>query len=211
MSPLILVGGGFLLLCLGMGLGYLFAHSAKKREASKANDIQIELDDYRQRVTEHFAETAEHFESIGQQYRSLYKHMASGANGLCDTTKSAALLGFAASDPSVIDNDAADAAVVPPEKIRDYALEDEDETTAATAELDTAVSVGDEELPSETEEIKDGDVQSELAAETGALLDRDDSAQLSGENDPVAMTTGEEVAVEKGANADDVPTERIVH
>ncbi len=211
MSPLILVGGGFLLFCLGIGLGYLFAHSAKKREASKANDIQNELDDYRQRVTEHFAETAEHFESIGRQYRSLYKHMASGANGLCDTTKSAALLGFAASDPAVIDNDIAEDVVVAPEEIRDYAPENEAETTASTAEQDAVLSVDNGESPSLTDEVAGEDVQSELAAETGAMLDQDDSAQLSVADASIESTTSDEVAVDKVADTDGLQSERIVH
>jgi uncharacterized membrane-anchored protein YhcB (DUF1043 family) len=88
MSPIILVGAGILLFGLGLGLGYWFAHSQRKREATRASDIQNELDDYRRHVTEHFGETAQHFQTLGQQYQSLYKHMAQGADALCDALRS---------------------------------------------------------------------------------------------------------------------------
>jgi len=148
MSLIILVGAGISLLGLGLGLGYWFAHSQRKREATRANDVQNELDNYRRHVTEHFGETAQHFQELGQQYQSLYKHMAQGAGALCDSTQSDTLLGFAAGNaPAIVaSNDQADN---PPEVIRDYAEEVEppqvkpDVETATPSELLEDSSVPD--------------------------------------------------------------------
>ena len=120
MSPIILVGAGILLLGLGLGLGYWFAHSQHKREATRANDVRNELDNYRRHVTEHFGETAQHFQLLGQQYQSLYKHMAQGADTLCDPAQSDTLLGFAAGNaPAIMASN--DQPENPPEVIRDCA------------------------------------------------------------------------------------------
>ena len=163
MSPIILVGAGISLLGLGLGLGYWFAHSQRKRDATRANDVQNELDNYRRQVTEHFGETAQHFQELGQQYQSLYKHMAEGAGALCDPAQSDALLGFAAGNapaimasdgqrenpPEVIRDFAVEEEIEPPEVIRDYAEEVEPPQVkpgvevAAPAELSEDSSVPD--------------------------------------------------------------------
>ncbi len=36
-------------------------------------------------MTEHFGQTAAHFQAIGKQYRELYEHMATGAQSLCES------------------------------------------------------------------------------------------------------------------------------
>ena len=138
MSPIILGGAGILLFGLGTGLGYWFAHSQRKREATRVSDIQNELDDYRRHVTEHFGETAQHFQVLGQQYQSLYQHMAQGADALCDAAQSDALLGFAAGNAPVITASTADEPEKQPEVIRDYATAEEIEPPQVEAEVETA-------------------------------------------------------------------------
>ena len=138
MSPIILVGAGILLFGLGLGLGFWFAHSQRKREATKATDIQNELDDYRRHVTEHFSETTQHFQAIGQQYQSLYKHMAQGADALCDPAQSDALLGFAAGNAAAITASTTDETETPPEVIRDYAIEEEIESPKVEPEVEAS-------------------------------------------------------------------------
>ena len=144
MNPIIIVGAGMLLFGLGLGLGYWFAHSQGKREANRVSDIQKELDDYRRHVSEHFGETAKHFQTIGKQYQSLYKHMAQGADALCDPAQSDALLGFAAGDAAAITARPADIAEDPPVVIRDYAPEDEDEDESPIAEPEVELSTTSE-------------------------------------------------------------------
>lgn len=153
MTPITLIGAGVLLFGLGLGLGYLLSHSLRKREATKACDIQNELDEYRRNVTEHFSETAEHFQALGQQYRSLYKHMAHGAEALCDPAQTDAMLEFPAGD-SVALAASVDEREDVPEPIRDYAPAEVDEPVeAATAE--------EPETPKTPVEIKAADETAE--------------------------------------------------
>ena len=135
MSPIILVGAGVLLFGLGLGLGYWLSYSLRKREATKASDIQNELDDYRRQVTDHFSETAQHFQALGQQYQSLYKHMAVGAEALCDPAQPDAMLEFPAGDIAALAANVDDQ-VDMPAAIRDYAPAEGDEPgpVAATVE-----------------------------------------------------------------------------
>lgn len=69
---------------IGAGLGFTYADRRARAAAKKSQDIQQRFDDYRQQVTKHFGRTAEHFQAIGEQYRELYEHMASGADTLFD-------------------------------------------------------------------------------------------------------------------------------
>lgn len=79
-----IIAGGVGLLLIGLGLGFWAAQLRSGKQVAKVADVQRQFDDYRQGVTEHFGRTAEHFQSIGQQYRELYEHMASGADTLFD-------------------------------------------------------------------------------------------------------------------------------
>ena len=160
MSPIILVGAGILLLGLGLGLGYWFAHSQGKREATRASDIQNELDDYRRNVTEHFGETAQHFQTLGQQYQSLYKHMVQGADALCDPAQSVDLLGFAAGNAAAIPASTTDKPENPPEVIRDYATEEEIQSPKLESEAESSNTSESLEISS----VPD-DVTAEPAAE----------------------------------------------
>lgn len=83
-ETVILIAAGAGLLILGLGLGYWAAQLRSSKQVAKAADVQKQFDDYRKNVTEHFGRTAEHFQAIGQQYRDLYEHMASGADTLID-------------------------------------------------------------------------------------------------------------------------------
>ena len=147
MSPIILVGAGILLFGLGLGLGYWFSHM---REATKTGDIQNELDEYRRHVTEHFSETAQHFQALGEQYRSLYKHMAQGAGALCDPAQTDAMLEFPAADTAAL-TAGSDAEEDAPEPIRDYAPEEEAEP------VEVEVTAEEPESPETVEEISTTD------------------------------------------------------
>lgn len=81
---LYLITGGVAIFFIGLGIGLWTAQLRSGKQAAKAADVQRQFDDYRQSVIEHFGRTAEHFQAIGQQYRELYEHMASGADTLID-------------------------------------------------------------------------------------------------------------------------------
>ena len=74
-----LIAGGAGLLLIGLGLGFWAARFRNGKQVAKAADVQKQFDDYRKSVTAHFGRTAEHFQAIGEPYRELYEHMASGA------------------------------------------------------------------------------------------------------------------------------------
>ena len=168
MSPIILVGAGILLFALGLGLGYWFAHSQRKGETTRASDIQNELDDYRQHVTEHFGETAQHFQTLGQQYQSLYKHMAQGAGTLCDPAQSDALLGFAAVSAAAITASTVDDPEEPPVVIRDYAPAEEIESQKVEPEVkasDTPESPEDSSVPEDITDEPSADTPTPIETE----------------------------------------------
>lgn len=62
-------------------LGELEAELETTREAR--GQLQEELDGYRGRVADHFAETSERLRDLTLQYRSVYDHLAEGAGELC--------------------------------------------------------------------------------------------------------------------------------
>lgn len=89
---LVMILGGLVLAGAGAGIGYWFGAGGRQR--GKAEAIQKEFDDYRGRVGSHFSQTAQHFQTIGREYRALYELMASGAEALCDTRSSEGRLSF---------------------------------------------------------------------------------------------------------------------
>lgn len=161
MSPIFLVGAGIVLLGVGLGLGYWLAHSQRMREANRASSVQKELDDYRREVGGHFNDTAQHFQAIGQQIQALYKHMAEGAESLCDRSESDPMLSFVAGSVPEI---TASEQEVAPEVVRDYAPEEEVESTSVEVE---AVNAADpEEEVTVAVESADEAVEDDVAAES---------------------------------------------
>lgn len=66
--------------------GYAFAQASQRRAGGgkSAQELHRELGDYKENVTEHFQTTATLLQEMTEQYRSVYEHMASGAENLCD-------------------------------------------------------------------------------------------------------------------------------
>lgn len=139
MSPIVLIGIGAFILAAGLGLGYWFGHAMRMREAAKVSDIAAELKNYRSDVTEHFTQTAAHFQSIGEQYQALYEHMAMGAQALCDAPQPGRALPFSpdalAAPPNDYGNDdlkvVDNTEVTPPPAADTAAGSDVDEAPAA--------------------------------------------------------------------------------
>ncbi len=97
-ETVLIIAGGAGLLLIGLGLGFWAAQLRSGKQAAKAADVQEQFDDYRRNVTEHFGRTAEHFQAIGEQYRELYEHMASGADTLLDPQTMEEKLSFVPKD-----------------------------------------------------------------------------------------------------------------
>ena len=72
-------------------IGGFFIARGSDSERRKAADLQEQLDlvntelgDYRNRVTSHFARTAELVDALAANSREIYKHLARGSENLCD-------------------------------------------------------------------------------------------------------------------------------
>ena len=173
-QPVLLAAGGVLLLILGVALGYFVAAIRHSKTQARTDAVKAEFDAYRENVTGHFRETAVQFQALGEQYRSLYRHMADGAQALCETPATEDAIGFSPfpeltkageaeaethpDGPAPLRSQPADTDVRP----RDYA-ESDDGPGAAEPVLVTATEEAAEpaaELPS----------QSETAPERGSAI-----------------------------------------
>lgn len=80
---------GILSLLIGIALGWIITYTLVARHG-RTHQLQLELDrlkenfrDYRDQVTHHFMRTSELVQEMTQSYRSVYEHLASGAQHLC--------------------------------------------------------------------------------------------------------------------------------
>ncbi|MDA0824237.1 MAG: DUF1043 family protein [Proteobacteria bacterium] len=84
-----------LLLIMGVACavgGYAIAQ-ARQRQAGDgklAAELKSELSEYKENVAAHFQTTASLLHDMTEQYRSVYEHMASGAQNLCDAEQATA-------------------------------------------------------------------------------------------------------------------------
>jgi uncharacterized membrane-anchored protein YhcB (DUF1043 family) len=83
----------YILIAVVVGVvgGFFIARSGDNNRR-KANDLQeqlnaatTELDDYRERVSRHFARTAELVDALAANSREIYNHLAEGSERLCDS------------------------------------------------------------------------------------------------------------------------------
>ena len=101
---------GLLSFLLGTVIGCIVTYSVVARN-NRTRQLQIELNDltddfrdYRDQVTHHFMRTSELVQEMTHSYRSVYEHLASGAQNLCGDNEAAALRNTAA-DTAAIDSD----------------------------------------------------------------------------------------------------------
>jgi len=69
------------------GGGYVVAVVAQRRAGNgkTAAELKTEISEYKESVSDHFQTTAGLLHDMTEQYRSVYEHMAAGAQQLCDT------------------------------------------------------------------------------------------------------------------------------
>jgi uncharacterized membrane-anchored protein YhcB (DUF1043 family) len=86
-SPLWVIG--ILAFLIGIVLGGMITYSLVSRNG-RTRQLQLELNqlkdnfqDYRDQVTHHFMRTSELVQEMTHSYRSVYEHLASGAQRLC--------------------------------------------------------------------------------------------------------------------------------
>lgn len=95
---------GILSFLLGGGVGCIIAYLVFARNR-RTQHLQMELSqmterftDYRDQVTQHFMRTSELVQEMTHSYRSVYEHLASGAQHLCGEQPEAPSLGHRGSE-----------------------------------------------------------------------------------------------------------------
>ena len=88
---------GLLSFLLGTVIGCILTYTIVARN-NRTHQLQMELNEltddfrgYRDQVTLHFMRTSELVQEMTQSYRSVYEHLASGAQHLCGDDEAAAL------------------------------------------------------------------------------------------------------------------------
>ena len=73
----------------GTGLGYWLAQlSQRKNNSGKSvRELRAEQEQFRDQVTEHFAETAQLVNQLTDSYKAVFDHLSTGARQLTDSEK----------------------------------------------------------------------------------------------------------------------------
>lgn len=76
---------GVVALLIGALIGYLLGRSGgNSGEQEQLDEAKQELEDYKNKVANHFEETADLVNKMTESYRGVYKHLATSAQTLCD-------------------------------------------------------------------------------------------------------------------------------
>ena len=125
MNAILLASAGVVILLVGGGVGYWVGRTGIGGSKARVEKAEAELEEYKRSVSEHFGQTAAHFQAIGKQYRDLYEHMANGAQVLCESDEAGKQLLFApGADAPSTDVEGASAETVAEAEVRppiDYA------------------------------------------------------------------------------------------
>ncbi len=81
----------------GTGFTYLMTVNTRRRTIElqeKLNQLQQELDIYRDQVGQHFRKTSELVQAMTDSYRNVYEHLAKGSEVLCQDPVSTPRLDF---------------------------------------------------------------------------------------------------------------------
>ena len=162
MNAILFASAGVIILLIGGGVGFWIGRSGVGGGRARVAKAEAELEEYKRNVTEHFGQTAAHFQTIGKQYRELYEHMSSGAQTLCEPDDAGKRLLFApGADPALADVETPVAEVV---------AEVEDRAPLDFAESPVEAQPADEqesEIAVEAE-VAEADVAEETAPEAAA-------------------------------------------
>ena len=210
MNEITMVAAAVLLLLAGAGIGFLLGRKGRSDATSKLEETRAEFDDYRKDVTRHFDQTAQQFQTIGQQYRELYEHMAKGAETFCIPTEPGSALPFSAQTRLPTDVEETETVidetpeVVAEEQPKDHVVEEPlveeqlgEETVEAEAVAEEEPAMEAEGADTESAEAADSTEETELTAESS-----DESDGEAKEAEP-----GVEAAPEKKPDE----SERIYH
>ena len=175
---IILVAG----ILAGAGLGFWLGKIGRRDDVERIAEVETELKAYKDRVTEHFGQSAAHFQAIGQQYRELYEHMAAGSQSLCDISETDGRLRFPRPNELVIENSAvaeegADRESAPSQDTAGEAVEETPEKSAGTETAEETASEQDADAKIPDSQLVQGDeatgVETEVETAEPATADAD--------------------------------------
>lgn len=202
-------------LIVGVGAGYWFARAGNALNSAKLSEVEDEFEAYRGQVTEHFAQTANHFQSLGQQYRELYDHMAAGSQTLCRSGEAASSLPFVAADPAAVGFEESDSVTTDGEAEEVAATADDGEEASAEPESDTAAEA---EATAEPEATAESEASAEPAAAAEGGDDAPKAEGPSGDNgdgdhtdEMVALEDADDAAPATIAEGEAERAERTLH
>ena len=143
---------------LGFLLSLLFKKLGVGEGSAKVKELKAEHEQYRKKVDDHFVNTAVLFKGLTDQYRDVYRHIASGAGDLCSDEAKALQVdmeetALLAQSTGVVDEETIDSNKEP--TVEEEALVDADETKQTKSVPDEVPLAGESELPADlVEELK---------------------------------------------------------
>ena len=169
----------------GAGLGFWLGKMGRRDDVERIAEVETELKAYRDRVTEHFGQSAAHFQAIGQQYRELYEHMAAGSESLCDISETDGRLRFPRPNELVIENSAdveegVESESAPVQEAAGGVVEEKAEESAGTPTAEEAASEQEADAASPDAQRVQGDEAAGVEAEVEAA----DAATADPNSDP---------------------------
>ncbi len=170
-SALLSTPAGIMLLVIGaiagLIIGLLVAAFGWKRKdsgnAATVNELQNDFDDYKGQVNEHFAKTSDLVGKLTEDYREVYRHLATGSAALCTVGDTDNRIGFDDSiqlaDNSVQEQPNAKSSPASKDTVADGSLAENAagkvETTAKTSSSDSENGVNSQVSPPVASSIPD--------------------------------------------------------
>ncbi|GMQ86936.1 MAG: hypothetical protein BMS9Abin08_0134 [Gammaproteobacteria bacterium] len=127
----------------GAGFTYLMAGNSRRRTAelqARLDQLQQEIDGYRDQVGRHFRKTSELVQAMTDSYRNVYEHLAKGSEVLCQDPVSTPRLDF----PQHAEHDTEADTPAPDTDITD---------TFSDAETDSVDDMAAEDIPGDTPRV----------------------------------------------------------
>jgi len=143
---------------LGFLLSLLFKKLGGGEDSAKVKELKAEHEQYRKKVDDHFVNTAVLFKGLTDQYRDVYRHIASGAGDLCSEEAKALQVdmeetALLAQSAGVVDEQPVDSNKEP--TVEEEPLVDINETNQKEPVSDEVPLAGESELPADlVEELK---------------------------------------------------------
>ncbi len=195
-------------LLAGIGIGFWLGRLQNNED--RVAELETELDGYKAQVTEHFAQSATHFQAIGRQYKELYEHMAAGSQALCAPDTHGAVSFPAPGDVAALGEPAEP--VEPPIEAAAAATDVEETDVIETTPYETEALAEDVEV---TAEAADADETPEPVAEASEpdVSESAEADEISASEAPTDAEPVEEPSVpaDAVAGADEEPEKRLYH